>query len=168
MNELLIEINDLDLTVEETITIVENYWLELAENTADPKQKKTFMQKAGDVGRRILSGIGGAARGGYDALKQGYQSAGKNDFRKALEILKSSDLLTPEVLNAIKKADRDKRGVAVRSPEQKQKDIKSARDIAKDPSKNPYATQSPGYKPPEKKKRQQKLNFGEWLLENSK
>ena len=168
MNELLIEINDLDLTVEETITIVENYWLELAENTSDPKQKKTFMQKAGDVGRSILSGIGGAVRGGYDALKQGYSNAGKTDFRKALEILKSSDLLTPEVLNAIKKADRDKRKVSIRTPEQKRKDIKTAKDVAKDPSKNPFATQSPGYKPTEKKKVQQKLNFGEWLLENSK
>lgn len=160
MNELLVEINN--LSVEELAVIVENYWLELAENAADPKQKKTFMQKAGDVGKRILGGIGGAIRGGVDALKQGYSNAGKTDFRKALEILKSADLLTPEVLNAIKKADRDKRGVEILTPQQKLDKAKAeAQAKAKDPKLNPYATQSPGYK-----REQFELPFKEWLMAN--
>lgn len=163
MNELLVEIDDLDLTVEETITIVENYWLELAENTADPEQKKTFMQKAGQVGSRVLQSIGRGARGIVDNLKKGYAQGSKPsvqaqssepsaniDANQIKQFLTKAGLWDRNVELALKRANYEKM--------ERQKNKEKAQAIAKDPSKNPFANQY--------RREQFELPFKEWLMAN--
>ena len=172
MNELLVEIDDLDLTVEETITIVENYWLELAENTADPEQKKTFMQKAGQVGSRVLQSIGRGARGIVDNLKKGYAQGSKPsvqaqgskpsvqaqssepsaniDANQIKQFLTKAGLWDRNVELALKRANHEKM--------ERQKNKEKAQAIAKDPSKNPFANQY--------RREQFELPFKEWLMAN--
>ena len=65
-------------------------------------QKQTFLQKAGAVGKKVLQGIGGAARGVADAFKQGYEN--KSNIDKVIQLLTDEGLYNNEIKAILAKA----------------------------------------------------------------
>jgi len=141
------------IEINEAIALVENYWLEQAEAAINEEQKQNFMQKAGDVGKKILSGLGRAVRGGVDAFMQGYQKD-VNTYQKIIKILKDEGLYDANVEKALQQVlAKNKQEAEMKAQSERSKT--AARD-------NPYVRAGVG----KVSKEQFEMCFKNWLVEN--